>query len=387
MMARLETITFLVVVSYLIHTASSSAILNYFSSRESSQADVDDDLVPEVYGGALTDFFQTLSVVGEGESSDDYFQSVDEDDLENILELDIDVEEFLLVTDHELKARPRSDIIGVATSSAVELDQKSSDDVDMSSGSVSPMSPEIELPVSTSLLRFSQTLHESRESPSTTTLSTTSEPSISTNSTEINDLASDSSTSARVSNLQLNSTPNFSNQQTVSTLDKHPSLFESSLEVNDVATPTGRAFLPASENDPVAASDNLLLHQQPLEVDPEFSKLSLDSSVSPTTTVLSSLSSPSADSIMTEHTVKFDEYTTSFDDLLLALEKLDTLNEAVEDLHTSQDQSIQTDSNDHTSGVHEVEMQDVAQDRTDMVENNDEDDSDGFFSFLYTWLA
>jgi len=320
--------------------------LNYFSSKESSQADVDDDLVPEVYGGALTDFFQTLSVVGEGESSDDYFQSVDEDDLENILELDIDVEEFLLVTDHELKARPRSDIIGVATSSAVELDQKSSDDVDMSSGSVSPMSPEIELPVSTSLLRFSQTLHESRESPSTTTLSTTSEPSISTNSTDINDL-----------------------------------------EVNDVATPTGRAFLPASENDPVAASDNLLLHQQPLEVDPEFSKLSLDSSVSPTTTVLSSLSSPSADSIMTEHTVKFDEYTTSFDDLLLALEKLDTLNEAVEDLHTSQDQSIQTDSNDHTSGVHEVEMQDVAQDRTDMVENNDEDDSDSFFSFLYTWLA
>ena len=183
MMARLETFTCLVVISSFIHTASSSAILNYFSSRESSQANFEDDLVPEIYGGALTEFFQTLSVVGEGERSDDNLQS--EDDLENIPEVDIDVEEFLLITDQELKARPRSEIIEAAISSAVELDQKSSDD--MSPGSASSMNSEVELPDSTSL-RFSPTLQESRESSSTTTISTISESYISTNSTEINDL-------------------------------------------------------------------------------------------------------------------------------------------------------------------------------------------------------
>jgi len=386
MMARLETLTCLVVISSFVHTASSSAILNYFSSRESSQANIEDVLVPEVYGGALTEFFQTLSEVGEGERSDDNLQS--EDDLENIPEVDIDVEEFLLITDQELKARPRSDKIEAAISSAVELDQKSADE--MSSSSASSMNSESVLPVSTSV-RFLPTLQESWESSSTTTISTISEQSISTNSTELNDLASDSddSISARVSNLQSNSTPTFSNQQTVSTLSIHSSLFESSLEViNDVATPTGRAILPALETDPVAASDKFLLHKQSLEIDPEQSKLSLDSPASPIITVLPSLYSPSVDSITTEHSV-VNDITTSFDDLLLALEKLDTLNEAVEDLHTSQDQPILTDSNDHTFGVHvhDAEMLDVAQDRTDMVENNDEDDSDGFFASLYKWLA
>jgi len=386
-MARLETLTCLVVISSFVHTASSSAILNYFSSRESSQANIEDVLVPEVYGGALTEFFQTLSEVGEGERSDDNLQS--EDDLENIPEVDIDVEEFLLITDQELKARPRSEIMEAAISSAVELDQKSSDD--MSPGSASSMNSEVELPDSTSL-RFSPTLQESRESSSTTTISTISESYISTNSTEINDLASDSddSTSARVSTIQSNSAPTFSNQQTVSTLSMHSMSFESSLEVIDVvATPTGRAILSDLETDPVATSYKFLLHKQPLEIDPEHSKLSLDSSASPITTVPPSLYSPSVDSITTEHSdsVKVNDFTTSFDDLLLALEKLDTLNEAVEDLHTSQDQSILTDSNDHTIGVHHVEIQDVAQDRTDMVENNDEDDSDGFFASLYKWLA
>jgi len=385
-MARFETLTFLVLISSFIHTASSSAILNYFSSRESSQANIEDDLVPEVYGGALTEFFQTLSEVGEGERSDDNLQS--EDDLENIPEVDIDVEEFLLITDQELKARPRSDKIEAAISSAVELDQKSSDE--MSSSSASSMNSEVVLPVSTSV-RFLPTLQESWESSSTTTISTISEQSISTNSTELNDLASDSddSISARVSNLQSNSTPTFSNQQTVSTLSIHSSSFESSLEViDDVATPSGRAILPALETDPVAASDKFLLHKQPIEIDSEHSKLSLDSSASPITTVLPpSLYSPSVDSITTENSVKVNDSTTSFDDLLLALEKLDTLNEAVEDLHTSQDQSIQTDFNDHTIDVHDIEMQDVAQDRTDMVDNSDEDDSDGFFAFLYKWLA
>jgi len=385
-MARLETLTCLVVISSFVHTASSSAILNYFSSRESSQANFEDDLVPEIYGGALTEFFQTLSVVGEGERSDDNLQS--EDDLENIPEVDIDVEEFLLITDQEWKARSSSEKIEAGISSAVELDQKSSDD--MSSGSASSMNSEVELPVSTSL-RFSQTLQVSRESSSTTTISTISEPFISTYSTELNDLASDSddSTSARVSNLQSNSTPTFSNQQTVSTSSIHSSSFESSLEViDDVATPSGRAILPALETDPVAASDKFLLHKQPIEIDSEHSKLSLDSSASPISTVLPpSLYSPSVNSITTENSVKVNDSTTSFDDLLLALEKLDTLNEAVEDLHTSQDQSIQTDFNDHTIDVHDIEMQDVAQDRTDMVDNSDEDDSDGFFAFLYKWLA
>merc|ERR1711909_145114 len=198
---------------------------------------------------------------------------------------------------------------------------------------------------------------------------------------------SDNSTSAGVYNLQSNST--FSNQQTVSsTISTHSSSFESSLEVNDdVATPTGRAFLPDSEKDPVTASDKLLL-QQPLEIDSEFSNLALVSFASPTTTVLSSLSSPSVDNITTAHSGEVDDDTTSsVDNLLLALEKLDTLNEAVKDLHTSQDQSSQTDSNDHTGGVHDFEMQDEAQDRTDMIEDNDEDDSDGFFAFLYKWLA
>jgi len=378
MMARLTTLTFLVVFSSFILIASNSAILDYFSSRESSKDDVEDELVPEVYGGALTDFFQTLTVVGEGEKSEYDLQR--EDDVENIPEVDIDIDEFLLVTDHELKARSRSDTKEAATSSAVELDLKPSDDEDvLLSESTSSMNFEVQLPV----------LQESRESSSATTISTTTEPPIPTNTTEINKLASDSdnSTSAGVSNLQSNST--FSNQQTVSTLSTHSSSFESSLEVNDdVATPSGRAFLPDSEKDPVTApaSDKLLL-QQPLEIDSELSNLSLVSFASPTTTVLSSLSSPSVDNITTAHSGEVDDDTTSVDNLLLALEKLDTLNEAVKDLHTSRDQSSQTDSNDHTGGVHDFEMQDEAQDRTDMIEDNDEDDSDGFFAFLYKWLA
>jgi len=378
MMARLTTLTFLVVFSSFILIASNSAILDYFSSRESSKDDVEDELVPEVYGGALTDFFQTLTVVGEGEKSEYDLQR--EDDVENIPEVDIDIDEFLLVTDHELKARSRSDTKEAATSSAVELDLKPSDDEDvLLSESTSSMNFEVQLPV----------LQESRESSSATTISTTTEPPIRTNTTKINKLASDSdiSTSAGVSNLQSNST--FSNQQTVSTLSTHSSSFESSLEVNDdVATPSGRAFLPDSEKDPVTApaSDKLLL-QQPLEIDSELSNLSLVSFASPTTTVLSSLSSPSVDNITTAHSGEVDDDTTSVDNLLLALEKLDTLNEAVKDLHTSRDQSSQTDSNDHTGGVHDFEMQDEAQDRTDMIEDNDEDDSDGFFAFLYKWLA
>jgi len=378
MMARLTTLTFLVVFSSFILIASNSAILDYFSSRESSKDDVEDELVPEVYGGALTDFFQTLTVVGEGEKSEYDLQR--EDDVENIPEVDIDIDEFLLVTDHELKARSRSDTKEAATSSAVELDLKPSDDEDeLLSESTSSMNFEVQLPV----------LQESRESSSATTISTTTEPPIRTNTTKINKLASDSdiSTSAGVSNLQSNST--FSNQQTVSTSSTHSSSFESSLEVNDdVATPTGRAFLPDSEKDPVTApaSDKLLL-QQPLEIDSELSNLSLVSFASPTTTVLSSLSSPSVDNITTAHSGEVDDDTTSVDNLLLALEKLDTLNEAVKDLHTSRDQSSQTDSNDHTGGVHDFEMQDEAQDRTDMIEDNDEDDSDGFFAFLYKWLA
>jgi len=376
MMGRLTTLTFLVVFSSFILIASNSAIMDYFSSRESSKADVEDELVPEVYGGALTDFFQTLTVVGEGERSEYDLQR--EDDVENIPEVDIDIDEFLLVTDHELKARSRSDTKEAATSSAVELDLKPSDDEDvLLSESTSSMNFEVQLPV----------LQESRESSFATTISTTTEPPIPTNTTEINKLASDSDnrTSAGVSNLQSNST--FSNQQTVSTTSTHSSSFESSLEVNDdVATPTGRAFLPDSEKDPVTASDKLLL-QQPLEIDSEFSNLALVSFASPTTTVLSSLSSPSVDNITTAHahSGEVDDDTTRVDNLLLALEKLDTLNEAVKDLHTSQDQSSQSDSNDHTGGVHE--MQDEAQDRTDMIEDNDEDDSDGFFAFLYKWLA
>jgi len=376
MMARLTTLTFLVVFSSFILIASNSAILDYFSSRESSKDDVEDELVPEVYGGALTDFFQTLTVVGEGEKSEYDLQR--EDDVENIPEVDIDIDEFLLVTDHELKARSRSDTKEAAISTAVELDLKPSDDEDvLLSESTSSMNFEVQLPV----------LQESRESSSATTISTTTEPPIRTNTTKINKLASDSdiSTSAGVSNLQSNST--FSNQQTVSTSSTHSSSFESSLEVNDdVATPTGRAFLPDSEKDPVTASDKLLL-QQPLEIDSEFSNLALVSFASPTTTVLSSLSSPSVDNITTAHSGEVDDDTTSVDNLLLALEKLDTLNEAVKDLHTSRDQSSQTDSNDHTGGVHDFEMQDEAQDRTDVIEDNDEDDSDGFFAFLYKWLA
>jgi len=372
MMARLTTLTFLVVFSSFILIASNSAILDYFSSRESSKDDVEDELVPEVYGGALTDFFQTLTVVGEGEKSEYDLQR--EDDVENIPEVDIDIDEFLLVTDHELKARSRSDTKEAATSSAVELDIKPSDNEDVL---LSSMNFEVQLPV----------LQESRESSSATTISTTTEPPIPTNTTEINKLASDSenSTSAGVSNLQSNST--FSIEQTVSTLSTHSSSFDSSLEVNDdVAAPTGRAFLPDSEKDPVTASDKLLL-QQPLEIDSEFSNLALVSFASPTTTVLSSLSSPSVDNITTAHSGEVDDDTTSVDNLLLALEKLDTLNEAVKDLHTSRDQSSQTDSNDHTGGVHDFEMQDEAQDRTDVIEDNDEDDSDGFFAFLYKWLA
>merc|ERR1711862_637010 len=116
--------------------------------------------------------------------------------------------------------------------------------------------------------------------------------------------------------------------------------------------------------------------------------LSVVVSTPPTTTVLSSRSSPAVDSTSDDDSMDTDDVTTSFDELLLALEKLDTLNDAVEDLHTRQDQSSNDDPNDQSSGTDaNNEKQDVAQDRTDMVEENENDDSDGLFAFLYNWLG
>ena len=140
-MSRLKTIAILLVLSSIFLDSRSSAILNYFTNKESSESKVEDDIVPEVYGGALTDFFQTFSVVGEGESNEDDLQR-GEDDVEEVPEeLNIEVEEFLLITDQELKARPRSDLlelepeISTSTSTSTEAGDKSvkklSDDVDV----------------------------------------------------------------------------------------------------------------------------------------------------------------------------------------------------------------------------------------------------------------
>ena len=138
-MSRLKTIAILLVLSSIFLDSRSSAILNYFTNKESSESKVEDDIVPEVYGGALTDFFQTFSVVGEGESNEDDLQR-GEDDVEEVPEeLNIEVEEFLLITDQELKARPRSDLLElepeISTSTSTEAGDKSvkklSDDVDV----------------------------------------------------------------------------------------------------------------------------------------------------------------------------------------------------------------------------------------------------------------
>ena len=67
-------------------------------------------------------------------------------------------------------------------------------------------------------------------------------------------------------------------------------------ESNDSAdAPTGRAYLPVSEEDSVTTSDKFIPNQ-PLYSDTEISEPSVVVSPPPTTTVLSSLSSPAVDS-------------------------------------------------------------------------------------------
>ena len=105
----------------LIQTGLCSPILDFFNENNSpgvtanESPDVtanespDHDFVPEVNGGVMTEFFQTYSVIGEDTTWSE--EQTGEEKIKNVPEIEIDVHDSLLIiTNPELKAKPRSDI-------------------------------------------------------------------------------------------------------------------------------------------------------------------------------------------------------------------------------------------------------------------------------------
>jgi len=339
-MARHYLAHLILVASFLL-SANSSAILDFFSNTEPPQEDAKDAFVPEVYGGALTEFFETVSIVGEGEvNEEDIF--VDHD--EKIPEIDIPVEEFLLITDHELKARPLSDLL----EEKMKLKQSNLSQKNL-----------------------------------TTELGDSSIPSnISTPLSERSDTLLDLSTSI---------------DPALSTLDHQISVpldGDGAMEA-----PIGRSFSPVPEkmSNTESESDTTQFNQ-PLNFDVDY--LSIDDWFSPPTESSNTVSSLSTstpvnfrtESSMPESTVDdINTFTTSFDALLLELDKLEDLSDAVADLHTIEAQAETGDIDvEEDSGSVIVAQLDEAQDRTDAVDGNEEDEdieNFDFFAELYKWLG
>jgi len=96
---------------FLIQTGLSSPILDFFNQNNSPGVAVnespDHDVVPEINGGVMTEFFQTYSVTGEDTTWSE--EQTGEEKIKNVPEIEIDVHDFLLITDPEIKAKPRSD--------------------------------------------------------------------------------------------------------------------------------------------------------------------------------------------------------------------------------------------------------------------------------------
>jgi len=339
-MARHYLAHLILVASFLL-SANSSAILDFFSNTEPPQEDAKDAFVPEVYGGALTEFFETVSIVGEGEvNEEDIF--VDHD--EKIPEIDIPVEEFLLITDHELKARPLSNLL----EEKMKLKQSN-----LSQKNLTTEFGDSSIPsnISTPLSERSDTLLD---------LSTSIDPALSTLDHQI-------------------SVP----------LDGDGAM----------EAPIGRSFSPVPEkmSNTESESDTTQFNQ-PLNFDVDY--LSIDDWFSPPTESSNTVSSLSTstpvnfrtESSMPESTVDdINTFTTSFDALLLELDKLEDLSDAVADLHTIEAQAEKGDIDvEEDSGSVLVAQLDEAQDRTDAVDGNEEDEdveNFDFFAELYKWLG
>jgi len=104
---------FLLSFLFLVQTCLNSPIMDYFNEDISPSVTAQEqeipepDFIPEINGGVMTEFFQTYSIIGEDTSSSE--EQRGEEDIKNIPEVEIDVHDFLLITDPELKAKPRSD--------------------------------------------------------------------------------------------------------------------------------------------------------------------------------------------------------------------------------------------------------------------------------------
>merc|ERR1712098_567351 len=98
------------------------------------------------------------------------------------------------------------------------------------------------------------------------------------------------------------------------------------------------------------------------------------------------------ESSMPESTVDdINTFTTSFDALLLELDKLEDLSDAVADLHSIEAQAEKGDIDvEEGPGSLLFAQLDEAQDRTDAVDGNEEDEDIEHFDFfaeLYKWLG
>jgi len=345
----------------------SSPILDFFSENnvpsDAANESPDHDFVPEVNGGVMTEFFQTYSIIGEDTKWSE--EQTGEEQIKNVPEIEIDVHEFLLITDPELQEKPRSDKgsespnLGVADDMTLSEKQAGVekiknvpeieiDDHDFllltdpelkakprSDNGAESLNPEVGLftvnqlmdkstvPV---LLNFSSTTTpqpiQSEEVISTSTVSSTSPPVPSASTPEPSALTSEASASTS----------------------------EASASTSEASASTSEAS--------ASTSGNLLLSSTSSA---SVESLTSDSLISTSTTSLAGAA------------------TTNLETLLFELDRLNKLNAAVADLHTHEDQSITTET-----------AQDQAQDRTDIIDDSldeTDDESYDFFTDMWNWLG
>ena len=103
----------LLILACLIPSGELSVISDLFNKAGEDQVDQivkeglePEDFIPEINGGALTDFFHSLSVIEVDEVSEQAKQPVDDNSPDDL----IHVQDFLTLTDHELP-QPRSNLV------------------------------------------------------------------------------------------------------------------------------------------------------------------------------------------------------------------------------------------------------------------------------------
>jgi len=322
----------------------SSPILDFFSENnvpsDAANESPDHDFVPEVNGGVMTEFFQTYSIIGEDTKWSE--EQTGEEQIKNVPEIEIDVHEFLLITDPELQEKPRSDKgsespnLGVADDMTLSEKQAGVEKI--------KNVPEIEIDDHDFLLL---TDPELKAKPRSDNGSESLNPEVGL----------------------------FTENQLIDT-STVPVLFSSSTTPQPIQSEKVVSTSTVSSTSPTVPSAST----------PEPSASTSEASASTSgNLLLSSTSSASVESltsdslISTSTTSLAGAATTNLETLLFELDRLNKLNAAVADLHTHEDQSITTET-----------AQDQAQDRTDIIDDSldeTDDESYDFFTDMWNWLG